>query len=367
MHLLYLDFAKASPIEIIDAEKHIYRAVGSAQIIDDDRDLLSVDDIMAQAEILKARGGGHVVITDGHTDKIIGLGYGDNQIERVLVKDEVTKADIPGIAITYQIPEWGPTSLEIIEDHKEKRVNGLSIKGTVMDATLKCSDNQCNDMHRIIKKAEYFSFALCRRGVRPRNRLARPIEAELLQKAIDHLDSCGLDGKCNICNESVEYYRSTGLTDEEAQMLTVAMLNSRRKERMPDMNKADNSALVKENELLKLELAKLKELNKADPVETPPPAPATPPATPPPAPAPVTPPAPATPPAPTPVAPTPASAPISVAAPTVPTVVVQSTTAPVANGVQDTSRGALQGAPQGKPITLANILNAPGPKFKGVP
>lgn len=365
MHLLYLDFAKGSPIEVVDAEKHIYRAVGSAQIIDDDRDLLSVDDILAQAEILKARGGGHVLITDGHTDKVIGVGYGDTQIERVMVKDDISQAEIPGIAITYQIPEWGPTSLEIIEDHKEKRVNGLSIKGTVLDAALKCSDNQCNDMHRIIKKAEYFSFALCRRGVRPRNRLARPIEAELLQKAVDHYDSCGLDGKCNICNESIAYYQSTGLTDEEAQLLTTAMLNSRRKPSMPEIEKSDNSALVKENELLKLELAKLRELNKAEEA----PAPATPPApvAPPPAPTPAPVPAAPAPPAPTP-APIPAPvAPISVATPTVPVVSVQSTTAPVANGISDTSRGALQGSPKDKPLSLENILKSPGPTFKGVP
>jgi len=197
-------------------KEHTYQSMGTVEIVDKDDDEIKIEDIIQKADIMKARGNGKILVTDGHLDLVVGH---VTKMEKVMVaKDGEPK---PGLKLEYTIPDWGPTSREIWADHEAGRVHGMSIRGKILKGGSKivCEDDSC---HREITKGEWFSFALCRRKIKPRNQLARRIDngdVEILKKAREHMEKNGLDGNCAMCQETVDYYVNEGMELEKAQEL----------------------------------------------------------------------------------------------------------------------------------------------------
>lgn len=202
---------KGSPVAV-DSPNGVYDFIGTAQIVDDDKEELSLDDIVSQFPVMKARMGGiGIPITWGHHDIIVGHSLEEEVLD---ITDAQTNSVVKGVRIRTKIHDYDETDRMAREAIEKGEVDGLSIAGFALEWELACDDDQCTRMHTKITKGNYRGFALCSK---PRNRLARrlngPNAPQVVQKALE----LGVDN-CPLCQETIQYYvQEEGMSQEQAR------------------------------------------------------------------------------------------------------------------------------------------------------
>ena len=260
-----LSFIFKGEPEVVSLGERIYKCIGTAEIVDLDNEKLLVDDILSQVPDMIQRGGGRIPITLGHKDAQVG-GTVSPHVTKVIVMDSGKK--IPALEVTYKLDDLDKADKEAQEMHENNLIKALSISGFYIDTELTCTDEKCSSMHRVVKKGNYRSFALCSK---PRNRLAmrldQPGAPEVIRKALELEDKT----KCSMCTETSEYYQDThdlskAQADAIVQELLVAYNKTQQGELGSPEHKEDSNMeledLMKAIETLALEV---KGLQKADP------------------------------------------------------------------------------------------------------
>jgi hypothetical protein len=268
------DWILKGSITEVSKDDGIYEVIAQAPIEDSQGQKLDLQDIIRNIPIMKAIGGGAIILTYGHTDLPCARSLEESV---VLIKDNQTGKEYPALKLKYQIIAPEATRAEIIKDHQGSppRIRGVSIRGKKLDSVLTCKDAQCTSVLETITKGEYYSFALCTDPInRLSIRLDQPDAPEIIAKARDHVT----DGKCPLCLETIEFYISKGYDRITSEIIVKEALDLykpkafvKQKENVI-MEKPEVIAIVKEE--LKPVMEALDKIEKAQkPIAAPAPAP----------------------------------------------------------------------------------------------
>lgn len=221
--------------EIDDGDDvYVYEYIGTADIVDDQDQQLDMDNIEEGLDIAKRIFKGYVPITLGHHDMPIARA---TDIERTSILDPVMDNMVDALKMKVELPILNDTTKDVHEKIEAGKLDSLSISGKIHDREVKCDSDKCYDY---IKKADYFSFALVSK---PHNRLAELVkkgDIDTLRSINDLMEANEDLTDCDICSETIDFYKSIGHEEEKAIRIMKGVVSNHMMERSIMTDKKDD-------------------------------------------------------------------------------------------------------------------------------